>query len=368
VQKMNLAAGVELSGLTFVNLRQYYGAAPVTDFKYLKRIRVHDCEAFYCDNFGFKNTGCVDGDIDVYGEDFTDVPSGQQNAAAPGLTHPRSGYLVSLYEECRDFAVRVRAKRVRHGFTTSGGDTGYGEPVNVVVTGQVWEASDAAFDTHQQGQAITFKDCAAFGARFCGFHIRARNTKLIGPIVDGASVGLRINGIADGLQVHGGAFSRMHEERWDPTVQAYVPAGDPNSRGHGVMTDRAYNYILIDGLKIVETAKGAFRLYSGTGTSTGWRIRNVDAYNCATANVAGEKPFIRSSHIVSNMRVQACSIDNAGPGATAGTTDFIFRSDVAGGTANYGAHNQVGTGIGNNHASGLTTMTFHDTNTNGVWA
>lgn len=109
--------------------------------------------------------GLVDG---VWARDLTDDEA-----------NGRFGYGVVCVGACMGTRINnVHTERGRHAFTTSG-NGGAGIPYGVVVSNSTaFEPTHAGFDTHQEGEGVTFDNCAVIGAKTNGsYHSRSPRTQ-----------------------------------------------------------------------------------------------------------------------------------------------------------------------------------------------
>jgi hypothetical protein len=114
------------------------------------------------------------------------------------------GYGINISNSCEGITVdSCHFERVRHGVTTTGGGGGrMGVARNVVVSNCTARACTApAFDTHPDGDAVTFVGNTINGCGHAGIQLRSPNSHAIGNVITYCGTGIQLTDGAQGCQV-----------------------------------------------------------------------------------------------------------------------------------------------------------------------
>jgi hypothetical protein len=185
----------------------------------------------------------------------------------------RYGYGIDAFGPTRDGRVAgCFMNGGRHAFTTNGygiGVTSEGCPRHILVVNcEATNMTESCFDTHVEGEHVTFVNCRAHNTRFPGFQMRARNCTLIGCEVDyclGPGIFLRSgNDIVPGattvaaLPMGHTVFDCVVRNVKDhPTLTAY--------KGRGIWVES--QAVTIIGARIDTTDQAGIWCYGGNGAN-----------------------------------------------------------------------------------------------------
>lgn len=198
LQRLTMRRNVSISDLRITNPAPGTKAAPGILFRYCLEPRVERVWGDGLDGALVNIQHTVAGVVDsVYGVDLTDD--------AP---NSRLGYVVSVAGAVTGTRINnVHGERCRHVFTTSGtGASGAiaGIPYGVVVSNSTARSSSkAGFDTHAEGDGITFVNCVVMGSEAEGFQLRGFRNRVVNCHAYGAvASGFVLLENAEGTSLH----------------------------------------------------------------------------------------------------------------------------------------------------------------------
>lgn len=123
------------------------------------------------------------------------------------------GYGVQMTGATRNaLVVGCVFRRCRHAFTTGTASAGltpnYGVQRGLVVSGcTAADCTNAAFDTHEDSEGVTFSGCSINGTASMGFQLRAQSTVMTGNTIKGAkAVGVYVDSSALDTLISGNAI------------------------------------------------------------------------------------------------------------------------------------------------------------------
>ena len=174
LRKISLLSDCYIEGVTLLNTTPLAGASEMVNLQWTRNFRMRDVICVLGDGPGVQVTDSVGADFEIKVRDLADDQS-----------NLRFGYGVLAWGATRDSKFTIDAERCRHGFTT-GGDAlsgiatnpqHCGVPRHIEVRGHSRETTNAGWDTHSQGDDISFwvtsNSCAS------AFNVRAKNVKVM---------------------------------------------------------------------------------------------------------------------------------------------------------------------------------------------
>ncbi|MGM0836049.1 MAG: right-handed parallel beta-helix repeat-containing protein [Bacillota bacterium] len=206
-KKVSMVDGVTIENVSFFNPNPNTTVTKFISVNNAINVVIRNIFIKNGDNAGVTLTNVVGGVVEnVFAEDMTNKQESN-----------RYGYGIQIYRACQQVVVEnCHFKRVRHGITINAMDNNYGLPRFIVIancTGS--DGAQGMFDTHPQGENITFVNCLVQGSRnlpdpnstqygnSVGFLIRSHKTRLVNCSVDGADDGIWLDGWARDIEIDG---------------------------------------------------------------------------------------------------------------------------------------------------------------------
>lgn len=175
LRKLNLLDGCYVKGIKFINSAPLTGGSQFVEAERTNNFWMDDVQFINNDGPSVQMTDSVNFQLRYKVKDSANDPG-----------NSRFGYGALMWGASRTGRVEVDAEKCRHAFTT-GADTlsGHatdpehcGVPRDIRVFGAARETTDVGWDTHSQGENITFCDITAVGCQG-PFQARAPGVKLL---------------------------------------------------------------------------------------------------------------------------------------------------------------------------------------------
>ena len=310
VQRLSMQPAV-LRGLSFQHTTQGTTTALMLDIRCSIPL-IEDVEVLNSDGPAMQLQACIEGKI--IRPRFVDLSN---NAAAS-----RYGYGVSLGAGCRDMRI-IDPEMVggRHCVTTAASSASLVGGVAracVITGGTARECTNIPWDTHEEGDQITFVDCQVIDSLDSGFHMRAPNSRLVNPIVDNVKgAGIVLTATATRSMVDGGRVSRC---RAGPATNAYA--------SQGVRLDGVEQEII--NTRIHDTQEDGIRVAAVTGVRVA-HVR-VESAGLSGSNENGVRFVGGSGHYLEDVMI----LDTETPvSTTGGAATGFYRAvrQIRGGAA-----------------------------------
>ncbi|MDP2074642.1 glycosyl hydrolase family 28-related protein [Hydrogenophaga sp.] len=243
VNNINFVEGFELQNLSFDGNNYAHGGGNVNlsnmiTISFAKNPKVSNCFMKEGINVGLSFSGCLYAEgNNITGEDF---PSDgiQGNVGS-------FGYLVAEFGLNKGGVfTNLRGDRCRHVYTTAILSLPYGEPVGSrIVGGVATNCRGSGFDTHPEGDGITFDSCIVLGSLGPGFQERARNTTYVNCAAkDCIASAMYMTASSSRCKVIGLSFNKTNQGTWAGTDYTTQP----------VIRDAGL-YNTVDGIKVKNT-------------------------------------------------------------------------------------------------------------------
>lgn len=308
VRMLTFVEGVGVRDLSIINSDPgaHGSAAMMLQFAYCKGWSVENVYLQGADSHGVNVRTSIDGRIHgLICEDFSD-----------DVVNSRFGYGVGIARDVENLVISdCIFRRVRHGVTTLGAANERGIPRNILVVGCLAsECTHAAFDTHVQGDGITFLGCRAQNCPAPGFHLRSPNTHVIGCSTDWCATGVFVQRCAHGSTVKGSTFRHI--------VRVGTEGG---TEGYGARINRAAR-VVVEGNEINGTERQAIFVgghADGTPTPTIRNNRIINPNQDATGRAAYEETTGVSGSVIDGNEIRAYASGSAEVLSTGAITDAI---------------------------------------------
>jgi len=180
VRKLNFLDGLSIASLSFDNSAPGTRTSPAVNLRWIKNVYTYFA-AMNIDGPGLALNSCLGGRANVFAYDLTD-----------DTANSRFGYGISVINCSRDIDCYVEADNVRHAFTTdTTGSGSLGVPRHITVSGVARNCRSASWDTHADGEHITFHNVVVDGAwgtvseNANGIQVRAPNVTIVDPDIAG---------------------------------------------------------------------------------------------------------------------------------------------------------------------------------------
>jgi hypothetical protein len=281
INQIRMVDGVALRDFTVINPRPNTGTVDIISLRHCRNVSVENLR------FKYQDGAAISG-LMVWGlhsDNVTFVNGSDQSQLG------RLAYGFNMSDASRDWTINApQMFGGRHAFTTTSygaSGTSYGIPRGAVIVGGIAGACyEAPFDTHQEGDDITFVGCKVLSARAFPFQIRAPRTKLVGCSSSGMQVGPIVRKSATNFEIHDYTAFDVR------TGGAGIPAG--------VQLDNDAPSGLIDGVEVIGSDAAAILISDRAAMQV---IRNVTArdVNRASGNGAVEFLGTSSGHILQNI-------------------------------------------------------------------
>ncbi len=215
----------------------------------------------------------------------------------PGIQY---GYGLAIGAASSHISAEIRAVQCRHAFTTLGSTQSaghvsgldYGTPNDLRVTGQAYQCTSDAWDTHPGGDNILIYDVTAIGCKSAGIQLRTRNSHVRGALIDACPDGVRVDITSGKWSIQGVKVSRTHRNSTNPD---YSNTGSgvriENSGDEGIIADCIFediwtNVVRWGGGVPANTAVHNGLVFKGNIVRR-WNLGNVGASDAAIFQANG---------------------------------------------------------------------------------
>jgi hypothetical protein len=319
INQIRMVDGVALRDFTVANPRPNTGTVDIINLRHCRNVSVENLR------FKYQDGPAISG-VTVWGlhSDNVSFFNGSDQSQLGRLA-----YGFSMSDASRDWTINApKMFGGRHTFTTTSygaSGTCFGIPRGAVVVGGIARGCyEAAFDTHEEGDDITFVGCKVLSARAFPFQIRAPRTKLVGCSSSGMQVGPIVRKSATNFEIQD---YTAYDVR---TGSAGIPAG--------VQLENDAPSGLIDGVEVIGSDAAAILISDRAAMQV---IRNVTARDVNRASGNGAVEFLGTSngHILQNIVSVGSAPAIYGP---ATVTDVIADNvHVSGGREKYAGGIQI---------------------------
>lgn len=324
VNNINFVEGFELRNLSFDGNNYAHGggsvnASNMVSVVFAKNPNVSDCFLKEGINLGVSFEGCLNAEgNNITGEDF--LSDGIQGNVGS------FGYLVvELGLNKGGVFTNLRGDRCRHVYTSAVLSLLYGEPVGSrIVGGVATNCRGSGFDTHPEGDGITFDSCIVLGSLGPGFQERARNTTYVNCFAkDCIASAFYLTASSSKCKVIAPSFNKTNQGVWAGTDYTTQP----------VIRDAGL-YNTVDGGKVKNTDQSVNN--STTLVADNSLIVSVEPYqrftfDCKVRYNTSTGADIRFTFVGPSGSTVRYSADEGGLWNTTGA--FVSDGEAAGGTA-----------------------------------
>lgn len=305
VVKVTMTPNVTFSGVTFQNTTPLVGTNGFILAQYCRDVTIENCEFLY----GDANCAYIQNTLRLKMTDSHGQQPGSNETLGAGLVQ---GRLVACYGATQDSVISGCTQQGGTHLFTTGGLAGPGVPRNIKVAnctaygglpgGGSGNPGFAAFDTHEEGDNITFIGCTAVGRMRQGFQARCPHVTFMNCVADGTQeMGFWLgNGTTDTTAI--GCIARNIKYTSFSTTRAFQVDGT-RSIMKGCVIDGSET----TGIRVVAGSTsadicdvsiyragitdGGYALDFNGGTITGARIRNILLADCTNGVQATSATF-----------------------------------------------------------------------------